>query len=306
MKRSGFKKRFSNLFILSIPFLILLISGCTIPLLNIDIPWFNGDVSYENDIIIIKSLEAVPVEISPGQTTKIIGYIENKGSEPIEGVTVELYDYCPGVLKPMGDEAIPIDKLLPKEIKQITWRLKAEDIKLRTICPKDGVKVRVTYHYETNSETTISFMDASEMQRRIEEGKFKTKQSYTVLGEGPVKPVLKVEDVQPISTDSGKTAVSLKIENRGNGFVKDSTVQVEDVKGSPDSNLASEIWQCLEERNSTTIRLIRKESPKIICQEINIPQKATGQIDYTEYITVKIKYDYEFRRNVVVIVKPKV
>ena len=86
--------------------LVLLGSGCTVPILNIeipglpDIPGFGGPtvVQYEHDIVVIESLEAIPAEIDAGQTTNIVAYIKNLGDKSIEKpINVNLYDYCKGL-----------------------------------------------------------------------------------------------------------------------------------------------------------------------------------------------------------------
>lgn len=303
--------------------MLVFVSGCTVPGIGLEIPFIPDiiggvDVSYENDILVIKSLQAVPDRISPGQKTKLIAYVQNTGSETMEDVEVELYDYCPGVfgepeVKKPGEKgyssgsSVTIAKMLPEETKEVSWKLEAKEVQLLTTCPRDGMKVKVKYPYETTSVTTISFMNAEEMQRRMEEGKFETKKSYIALGQGPVKPVMKVMDTQPVASDSKKTAVSVEIENRGVGFVQESRVRVVDVTGPKGSPIPGEIYSCLKDRYSNGgIKLIQKKSPKIICQDISIPGKASEETEYTEHIELTISYDYEFRKSVRVTVYPKI
>ena len=305
---------------------LLLISGCTVPGTEIEIPFLPNIfgpkvVSYENDILVIKDMEALPNEVAPGQQAKIVVYVENVGSEPMPlddvggDIEIELYDYCPGLFELNGPAAYKItsqEKILPGETKMFSWFLRAkEDVKLRTTCPPDGVKVRVKYPYKTTSLTTISFIDYTEMQRRIEEGKFQTKESYIVLGEGPVKPYVTVEDRQPIPVGGGEsgsqsetTVLGFQLKNRGSGFVTDSKVPVEKITiRSSNPDIGGPLFDCI--RNKVReFRFIHKETSKLLCGDIQIPSK--DEIEFTEHVEVSVEYEYEFRKSVVLGVRPKI
>ena len=229
--------------------LVALSSGCTVPILNIDIPGLGGPnvVQYEHDIVIIKSLEAVPNEIDAGGTAKILAYIENKGDKKVGPVTVDLYDYCKGLFEPkvltcgnqpgterQGETSCSIGEMLPGEIVPVIWSVcqnRAEAVKVRTVCPSDGLKVLVRYPYETTSLTTISLISLEEMQREMIERTYKPVESYIALGQGPIKPYLTVEDKQPVPvfdimpgskyTNTGvpnaRTVLKLQLKNMGSG-----------------------------------------------------------------------------------------
>ena len=67
---------------------ILLVSGCTIPGTDIEIPflsdWFGPAVEQDTaDVVVISSLRAIPDTVVPGQTFRIVSYIQNKGSKTI-------------------------------------------------------------------------------------------------------------------------------------------------------------------------------------------------------------------------------
>jgi hypothetical protein len=231
--------------------LVVIISGCTIP---ICIPFVNiGNcervVEYEDDVIVIKSLDALPQTVSPGQQIRLVAYIQNLGKEPVpqddlgstltgQKIIVNLYDYCEGLFSDVkitcegkqkdlpctGKEECKceIDNLLPGQTKEIDWVLKAGDkdqVPLKTEC---DLKVSVTYPYKTTSLTMMTFIDYQEMQRQLSEGTFRKKESYIVSGYGPVKPRITVEDQQPIpvqQTEPGRTMVALRIKNSGKGYL---------------------------------------------------------------------------------------
>jgi len=235
--------------------LVALSSGCTIPGLGLeipglpDIPGLGGPtvVQYEHDIIIIKSLEAVPNEIDSGQTAKILAYIENRGDKTVNGVEVDLYDYCKGLFTPKvitcpGQATLDvqdqtkcvIDRMLPGEIVPVIWTVcqnRADPVKVRTVCPSDGMKMLVRYPYSTTSLTTISLISLEEMQRELIERTYASEESYIAVGQGPIKPYLTVEDKQPVpvfdilpgssSTNenvlNARTVLKLQMKNMGSG-----------------------------------------------------------------------------------------
>jgi hypothetical protein len=219
--------------------LVLMTSGCTIP--GLEFLGLGGPqvVEYENDILIIKSMNAIPSDVAPGQQFRIVAYIENRGKDTIPQrglkttmpVTVELYDYCEGLFTINGVTCPPsnsktsktgceITSILPGQIVEVDWVITPKsDIKLETKCPVDGMKVLVRYPYKTTSLTTISIINREEMERQLAEGTFTVKSSYIVAGEGPIKPFLYVEDQQPISQGSLTTVFAFQVENKGSGFL---------------------------------------------------------------------------------------
>jgi archaellum component FlaG (FlaF/FlaG flagellin family) len=324
--------------------LVLLGSGCTVPILNIqipglpDIPGFGGPtvVQYEHDIIIIESLQAIPAEIDAGQTTKLVAYIKNIGDKTIDKtVTVNLYDYCQGLFKTPkvmcgGQETsstkCEIGKMLPSEIVRISWTLEQDDnnpVKLRTVCPPDGMKVSVEYDYTTTGLSTISFISKAELERTLEERKQMSTNSYIVMGQGPIKPFLTVQDKQPVPVyKDARTMLQLVIKNMGSGqlnskfteanteFVglpKGSSIEVVGIGGSSDLKpLSSAQSDCkIEGKVQENVRLIGKESPPLQCR-IDL-SNLDGRITKTgtRHLEVTVNYKYMFTKSVNVVVNPK-
>jgi len=342
-----------------LPFLLILVvlgSGCTVPVLNIDIPGlpdipgFGGAtvVQYEHDMVVITSLEAIPAEVDAGQTVRLLAYIENRGDKPIDNVVVDLYDYCQGLFEPKvttctgaKDSSKPmctITRLLAKQTLPVAWTLsqKGDPVKLKTICPPDGMKVSVTYPYTTSSLTTISLIGKDELDRTLEERTFKSTESYIVLGPGPIKPMITVDDKQPIPVfKDARTVLAFQISNRGSGRLV-STVTEPAPAGSPAGTPAQTTHigiskakvaikgigtgqgdlepatgpdaMCFAEGGSLKedVRLIGKDSSKTLCKidlsglENDVTKTAS------KHVEAEVSYDYAFTRSVVVTVNPKI
>jgi len=315
---------------------IVMVSGCTVC-----IPPFCDSVdSYESDVVIIKDLTAIPSKIAPGQQTRITAYVQNVGNTPTENfgsVDVVLYDYCKGLFEvEEGDMDCPgtksednglivchINSLLPQEIRQVSWVLSPHgDIKLPTTCPNDGMKVYVRYNYETNGITTISFIHPDELARQLQDNTYTTKTSDTTVGYGPLKPVITVEDQQPIPAYKDtptSTTISLQILNSGSGYPvplspdKSDSVHVNNKMISinlPDSiDVIADNCRFVKNgefyqpNDNVSIRIIDGESAKIFCEisslsVSDVPKETTRTID------VNMKYYYEFRDSVKVEVVP--
>lgn len=227
--------------------LVMSVSGCT-GISSIDslfggfcIPGFGTcgqTVQYENDVIVISTLDAIPSTVSTGQQFRLSAWIENRGGETIpqkdfqnNPVKIKLYDTCEGLFKtikvtcPDGEKdstECQITNILPKQKVPVFWTLTAYDkdkIPLETSC---NLKVYVQYPYRTKSITSINFIDYVEMQRQMDTGSFKAITSYITEGYGPIKPYLTVEDQQPIPVKNGvqsTTTMAFQIKNQGSGFL---------------------------------------------------------------------------------------
>jgi hypothetical protein len=337
-----------------LPLLLILVimgSGCTIPVLNIeipflpDIPGFGGPTIARNteDVIIIKSLEAIPAEIDDQQTTRILTYVQNQGDKERE-VAVTLYDYCNDLFAIQASSNCPGNKwstikkeqcnvtLVPGQIAPVSWNLKADlgTTKVKTICPPNGIKVSAQYTYSTPSLTTISFISQAELERTLEERSYKSTQSYISPGKGPIRPIITVEDKQPVPVfDGARTVLQLKILNVGSGNLvskldktqvtdpdsvglEGKQIEVTGIDTSSSNNMfVSDINDCLfadktdPDWMKKDVKLIQKESSPIVCRvDISkIPVTRTA----TKHVTVNVKdYDYMVTKEVRVTVNPKI
>lgn len=289
--------------------LILIISGCVIPGTGITIPGipniFGPQVKeYESDIVIIRSLEAIPSSIKTGQQIRLISYIQNIGTESVSSVDVDLFDYCskelfkevevkcPGTPYQDSETKCAISNMLPQETVEVDWILTPSDkIELETVC---DLKVSSDYQYETTGLTTIHFINSKELQRQLNEGKFSPTTSYIAKGQGPIKAFIEVDDQQPISTVTGDayTTVSLKLENRGSGFLASHPgyVHIKEVDfGDLDRK------DC-KFKAGDDIKLIKGKSSALPC-DVKIPTDDLVPKETTKQMTVKVSYVYEFRKS---------
>lgn len=297
---------------------IILVSGCTIPGTDIEIPWFGGQqtVEYKDDIIIIKALDVTPgKEVKPGQALTLYADIQNLeeprfGGEGIE-VTVELYDYCTTLFSSvdvkcpegsgLGAKCENIE-MRPQEITSIEWVLTPKtDIKLKTPCT---LKVKVTYHYETRVVTQITFIAENELNSRVRRGEPWRITGSSVIGYGPAKPYLVVESQQPVSDSENVWGyISLTIKNVGYGYVKNSQIE-KNIEIEHENFLDMELAKegggtCKFEK--TPIKLINKQSSPLLCR---VKPSGVVEIEQTYDMEANIEYDYEFRKSVRVTVTP--
>lgn len=228
---------------------ILLMSGCTIPGLDIEIPFipdiFGANVEVQqHDVIVIERIDAIPSPtVTEGNTVTlrtIIKNVQKAESRPQENVIVKLYDTCElfdvqqdsfcslcgsGALgeDENGNSFFTIEEMYPKSDGVINWVLKARDVKIKTPC-KLGILVQ--YDYLTPSSYKVMFMDKNELDRLVSQGETPASAGLEgSIGEGPVKAYMEVPGQPiPVSTnlETGKinTAIfSFWLENNGGGYI---------------------------------------------------------------------------------------
>jgi hypothetical protein len=322
---------------------VVIVSGCTD---MSSIPFIGSlfgpaTVKYTNDIVIIRSLEATPATVFPGQTVRLTAYVQNQGSKP-KDVYVDLYDFCEGTFHldgsvkcgettnsqasgTSGDSSSGCSvKLQPYETRDVTWTLVADKcIMLDTTCPADGLKVSVNYEQETEGLTTITLIRYEEMQRQMSEGTYTETQPTRTAGEGPIKGYINIEDKHPVavSDTNPSTVISFQLENEGNGFLafkpgykpaqnERPKVHLDGINmagiGTIDTTGASNTdtgGNCKTLDSGGPIELIKSESPKIVCTVNDLKHDFDKQMSKT--LTFKISYNYEFRASTKVTVKPK-
>ncbi len=230
---------------------VVAVSGCTVPSQLCVIPGLCGGGKSEmaNDVVVIKSVQALPAKVSPGQQVKLQVYVENIGNREVKDVEVSLYDHCwmfskikvecPDGSKNRGEIPDPDDgkgvrceniKLLPHQTKSVSWTLTSDStIALKSQCE---LKMYAKYHYSTESRTSVTFLNYKEYQKMLDEGKFRPVKSYITEGYGPIKPYLTVEDEQPIPVKreaGGTFTLGFQIKNKGGGFLSEENIKVDNV-----------------------------------------------------------------------------
>ncbi len=311
-------------------FLILLVSGCTIPGTDIDIPFlpdvFGSSAIGTSDIIVIKQLSAYPEKIREDQTIRLTAYIQNVGTAvgtkgDVDNVEVNLYDFCTGVFEIQETTCAGVGgsgstcktgKMHPKETKEVSWLLKPKaPLKIETPCT---LKISAGYEFETTVLSTINFISADELKRQMESGSYKTKTSTQIASEGPVKPSIKVLEPQPIPVPQGggKTLITFEIADRGSGFVPQSENKYKlwvkeltytyDNKGKcifpTDNQKDKEVP--FGSNKQEQITLMREKSSIINCDL----EKPPVEKERSDNVKITINYDYEVRKEKKVTVTP--
>jgi hypothetical protein len=294
--------------------LVAMVSGCTTGIPFLDGIFGGGrTVSYENDVIVITSLSALPNQVKTGQNMNVYADVKNvlkAGTKTPDdevadvSVTVELYDYCPDLFELDGDPKIT-ETLSPQETMPFQWKLTArEGTKLQTYC---DFKVRASYSYSTEALSTLTYISQEEIDRKMRQGESYSRQGTVTLGTGPVKPYLEVQDNQPVIT-SDSANVQLVVKNMGNGFVVPK-----EVDGKTKSQVAMSLFELPGDLNVVNsecdigvgmppIELIKKESSPKTCK---VSTMNDDIIEQTYTMKIVVDYNYEFRKDVKVTLNPK-
>ena len=264
---------------------VLSSSGCTVPFLNIEIPFlpdiFPGmQVTEErHDVISIESLQAIPFStVRSGQSIRLRTVVRNLQKpeyEPIENVVIGLYndcgmfddvkvEFCQGSKSDGKDPSTEmyqctLNRMYPQSTAIVEWVLKAKSMNVETTC-KIGILAK--YDYTTYSTTSVTFINKAELERLVSEGKSFSEAGIAIIGEGPIKPYIEVLS-QPIVIDSNKEKkeagsgiMSFWIENKGFGLL--------DISESTTENVIFENG-C---ENFKTMKRIENTDTKRICLEI--------------------------------------
>lgn len=229
-------------------FLVVFSSGCTVPGLNIEIPFlpdiFGGMNVKEqtHDVISIESLDVIPsTTVRSGQSVILRAVVKNLQSpeyRPVINVDITLFNscsmfdvqdyFCQDTWNPTSTPSTPehtcrITKMHPQYTAIVQWKLTANDINVETPC-KVGVMAR--YSYITYSTTSVTFINKAELERIVAEGKSFSETGTLSISEGPVKPYVEVLK-QPIVIDilgtnprnKGSGIMSFWLENKGGGYI---------------------------------------------------------------------------------------
>jgi hypothetical protein len=288
--------------------LVVFSSGCTVPGLNIEIPFlpdiFGGmNVNEQkHDVISIESLDALPsTTVRSGQSIHLRAVVKNLQApeyKPVENVEITLFNDC-GMFDVTGDfcetdskfsdkkgagdtTKCTLTRMHPQYTSVIQWALKARDINVETPC-KIGVMAK--YNYRTYSTTSVTFINKAELERLVTEGKSFSETGTLSIGEGPVKPYVEVLN-QPIIIDAknqgvnaGSGIMSFWIENKGGGYIDLDEAQSGNVlfgAGVPNKNIRISI-------SSTPISGGGGENIKVVntdnSQEITLTQCLQNHLD---------------------------
>jgi hypothetical protein len=242
-----------RVFVLVTLLLILLSSGCTVPFLNIEIPFlpdiFPGMQTTEkrHDVISIEGIQAIPSPtIRAGQSVRLRAVVKNLQEPEHEKipVTIGLYndcglfgmetpqgvkgEFCSGSTAPVYDSNTGMVEctttMYPQSTAVVEWKLTAkDDVNVETQC-KVGILAR--YYYYTYSTGSVTFVNKAEIERLVSEGRSFSETGIATIGEGPVKPYIEILsqpiiiDTDPGVQDPGSGIMSFWVENKGNGILE--------------------------------------------------------------------------------------
>ena len=214
---------------------LVFVSGCTIPGLDVDIPFlpdiFPGTQMKEerHDIVAIEALRAIPSTIvRSGQTIRLQSLIKDLQKPEYEPVNVRVNLYndcglfdtrlelCSGGLK-KGDTWCEF-KMYPQSTNIVEWVMKAKDVNVETPC---DVGVMVEYYYKTPTTSSATFVNKQELERLVSSGKGVKEIGKAVIGEGPIKTYIEVKP-QPIVVgpdEEGSAVLTFWAENKGGGLI---------------------------------------------------------------------------------------
>lgn len=233
--------------------LVLSSSGCTVPFLDIEIPFlpdiFPGTEIREerHDVVSIESIQAIPTTtVRAGQSIRLRAIVKNLQKPEYEKtpVTIGLYNDCglfgmettqgvkgefcsganPPSYKPSTGMVDCTTTMYPQSTVVVEWKLTAKDnVNVETQC-KIGILAR--YNYNTYSTSSVTFVNKEELERLVSEGKSLSEKGIATIGEGPVKPYVEVLnqpiiiDATPGVQDPGSGIMSFWIENKGGGILE--------------------------------------------------------------------------------------
>lgn len=243
------RKIFTSLVLL----LVLFSSGCTVPFLDIEIPFlpdiFPGTEIREerHDVVSIESIQAIPTTtVRAGQSIRLRAIVKNLQKPEYEKtpVTIGLYndcglfgmettqgvkgEFCSGTTEPVYNPNTGMVEctttMYPQSTVVVEWKLTAKDnVNVETQC-KIGILAR--YAYITYSTSSVTFVNKEELERLVSEGKSLSEKGIATIGEGPVKPYVEVLnqpiiiDAAPAVGDAGSGIMSFWIENKGGGILE--------------------------------------------------------------------------------------
>lgn len=329
----------------SIPLIfVVIVSGCSIP----GLPGFGGGETgqYANDIIIIKDQSVFPQSVKADQEITLVTYIQNLGERnAVSDVVVNLFDTCNVFNKITIDRPASCEKinegkketgcknvkLLPKEVKEIRWKLVPDKTAVKVPIPSCKLKVSVSYPYKTSSQTEIYFINSEEAQRQEEQrGSISQKTSTHKKSEGPIEayviPDKNVRQPIPTTKDQSYFPASLYVENVGSGFLWSRKVEGKSITGILGGDLTITIdgeeilkkvkgddcsWtvdnddaeKVKEKFETRVLTLIGKKSPPFPCK-INVPTDVTTEKTSRISVDFKTAYTYEFRKESSVTIEP--
>lgn len=263
----------------------IMVSGCTGPIEAGD---GKTPELKNNEIVILENVEAVPNDVKPERNFLLSGFVTNKATIKINGVRVELADYCSSVfdvvktscsLTSFDNYADCTFSLNLDASSKFQWNFKAPPATRTAGRDFDcNMVVKTNYSYTAHGYVGVALANDAEITMR-ETG------LTPVTGDGPLKIYITVESAQPVGR-SETFDVKIMLKNEGGGELEGS-IPKESFRYTRPEGLTGtcDIPQVI------TITKTKRESDPIFCA-FRTPEILPPRV--TKFITAEADYSYKF------------
>lgn len=283
--------------------LIILVSGCIEPMINLQNLQITEQKKEEtSDILSIESIETIPKPpIFTGDSFVFYFIIKNNDNiKQIKNIKVIMFDpsVFKGSLEPERCSEYYPCSLLPLDQKVISFNLTAptkEEIGNIEINPR--ISFRVIYTLEGSTTYDVIGINLDELAKYQQAGKSISLTRNKIITSGPIK--IDAELINAEAVISGKSGrLRFIIRNLGTGSLLNNAIGKNDLRidfsGLEVTNEMEELFSCSSSvcTNKEEIRLIGKESPPLL---FTIKMPSNIEIWKTFTINAKVNYTYDTR-----------
>ncbi|MBI4167671.1 MAG: hypothetical protein HY515_01805 [Candidatus Aenigmarchaeota archaeon] len=271
----------------------LMVSGCT----DTTSPGSGGaggetPALKNNEVVVLENIEAVPNDVKPERNFLISGFVTNNAKTKINGVIIELADYCSSVfdvtktscsLTSFDNYADCTFFLNPEASSKFQWGLKAPPASRTAGRDFDcNMVVKTNYSYSAYGSTGVILANDAEIAAR-ETG------PSPVTGDGPLKIYITVESAQPVGR--GETFdVKIVLKNEGAGELERAIL-----KANFKINMPEGLTGNCDVPETITTTKTKTESDPIFCA-FTTPNTLPPRV--TKFVTAEANYDYKFTSTV--------
>jgi hypothetical protein len=305
-------------------FLILLVSGCTMPFdLGGIIPGMEGSkvnkTEASPDLIVIQDINVIPTPpISAGDEFSVSFQMKNQDEiNELKGVGYILFDY--GLCKPLssGTEGI-IQHFSPLATEFKEWSFAAptnnEIAYLPNKCP---IRFKINYTFDSTSQIDVNVISKDRLTQLQRAGNPPSFTPSLSVGSGPVKIYLSFGTSLPVRNESS-LPIFITVEDKGVGLLRE-------IPGGSDKSLILKVPSTFTKascdkfddgvvdpsdsnyiiyKNKDAIQIIKKTSPQIKCTFKTPTSANINNLEKTYFITARLQYDYEISGETIVNIKP--
>jgi len=299
--------------------LVLLVSGCTN--LPFDIPFFSsGNTQVKQlppDVISINNITVLP-STSVRAKDEFSIYFELFNQEEFDYTNVSYNLYDTGLCTPKGgypDILANTDGLLqrlaPKEIRQIEWTFQAPDADkiahIKVTCP---IRFKFDFSYNAKSQIDVLVISSEHFSELQKAGKATTFSPTVNVGRGPIKTYFDFGTTLPVKNNAN-LPVYIRVEDKGTGILQEiakDTFIITFPEEFDFTDVYCPYFDCDKSTKICTntnaeIPIISKKSLDIRCSGIKTPPNI-GAPEKTYFISSSLDYDYYVAGEVDVQVNP--